>query len=113
MVVPMLANTTQAMDTHCKKDSFSCRNINPDKAANAGCKLVKILKVLAGSLFKAIKSSEKGSALENMATPSPNKKTEPLLFKIAPSHKAKGMMNRKAKSMPVVTASLPGNTLAT
>lgn len=90
----------------------SPRNNRPEKAANAGCRLVRILKVLAGICLSATKSKEKGSALDKIATPNPFKSVSGVRLSKAPSQSAKGIMTSVAISMPVVTAFFPSITCA-
>lgn len=58
----MLAIITQAIEIHCKKLRLSDKNTSPESAANAGSRLIKILKVLQEA-FSATISRENGKAL--------------------------------------------------
>jgi hypothetical protein len=89
-VVPILAAITQEIEIHCKNVNSSARNINPERAANAGSRLIRILNVLAGSLFNAIISKENGNALDKIATPRPFTKIAGVRLNTAPSHIVKG-----------------------
>ena len=109
----MLAIITQAIEIHCKKLRLSDKKTSPERAANAGSKLIKILKVFAGSFFNATISKENGKALDKIATPKPFRKMTGVILKTAPSQIVKGIITRLANNIPVVTASLPSIILAT
>jgi hypothetical protein len=108
----MLAIITQAIEIHCKKLRLSDKKTSPERAANAGSKLIKILKVFAGS-FSTLPFQENGKALDKIATPKPFRKMTGVILKTAPSQIVKGIITRLANNIPVVTASLPSIILAT
>ena len=67
-VLPSEAMMIQAMAAIWAPPRCSFRNKNPDSAAKAGSRLIKIPNVLAGSAFRATISSEYGRALDKIAT---------------------------------------------
>ena len=85
----------------------SPKNNKAHNAANAGSRLIKILNVFAGRIFKAFISKVKGIALESnaKAVPNPNKTGFKLL--IFSENSPNGTTNKAAKTIPVATAFPP------
>ena len=80
----MLAIITQAIEIHCKKKlRLSDKNTSPESAANAGSRLIKILKVFAGSFFQCYHFQENGKALDKITTPKPFRKMTGVILKTA------------------------------
>ena len=97
---------TQRMAVHWVRESFSPRKSSPDRAAKAGWRLWRTLKVFAGSFFIVQRSSVKGSALENIATPQPSSRSFQSSLKRSPLYNPKGSTSSVAKNIPQGTASL-------